>query len=71
MYHILNKAIEDLPAVRIGADSGGEYDIVFVPIADLGPPRFESPAAAVFLTQSKVSWLGTPAFEVRWTSLAS
>ena len=71
MYCILNKAIEDLLAFRIGAYSRGNHGDVFALAADLDSYRISLPPAAVCLTEPKASWAGTDAFEIRWTSLAA
>ena len=71
MYCILNKAIEDLQAVRIGAASRGDLVNVFVPTTASESYRADIPPATVCLTEPKASTAGTNAFEVRWTSLAA
>ena len=71
MYCILNKAIEDLPAFRIGADSRSEHAIVLVPTTTPESYRADIPLATVCLTEPKASWAGIDACEVRWTSLAA
>jgi len=71
MYRILNQAIEDLPAVKNGDDSRSDFAVVYVSTAGLQSPRIESPPSTVFLTETQVAWVGTSAFEVRWTSLAA
>gem|GEM_PF-3291676 len=70
MYCILNKAIEDLPARRIGTDSRGGQETALVPTAGPEPYRTDLHPTPVCLTE-KASWAGTDAFEVRWTSLAA
>ena len=71
MYSILNKAVEELPAFRIGADSRGDHAAFLNPDAELGSYRSDSPPAIVSLTEPQASWAGSDAFEVRWTSLAA
>jgi hypothetical protein len=71
MYSILNKAIEGLPALRTGADSRSKHAAVFNPDAEQESNRLDNHSPAVTLTESKASWAGCDAFEVRWTSLAA
>ena len=71
MYSILNKAIETPPTFRTGADARPPHAAFLVADADSESHRLDSAPTLVSLTESKASWAGSDAFEIRWTSLAA
>jgi len=71
MYIIRNKGIEAPTAAKNGtdyrADNAAILNLVSVPVSY----RSDDTPLTVNLTESKASWAGSDAFEVRLTSLAA
>lgn len=71
MYIIRTKGIEDDPVAKHEIDfrvgNAAVFNSFLVPVSH----RSAEPAPAVNLSESKASWAGSDAFEVRWTSLAA
>lgn len=71
MYIIRNKGIEDHPVTKDGTDfragNVAIFNFISVPVSY----RSDDTPITVSLTESKASWAGSDAFEVRWTSLAA
>ncbi|WP_397382062.1 hypothetical protein [Prosthecobacter sp.] len=71
MYIIRNKGIEDHPATKHGIDFCAGYAAILKSISVPFSHRSDDTPPTINLTESKVSWAGFDAFEVRWTSLAA
>lgn len=71
MYIIRNKGIEDHPAAKHGIDFRAGNAAIFNSFLVLVSHRSAEPVPAVNLSESKATWAGSDAFEVRWTSLAA
>ncbi|WP_395745858.1 hypothetical protein [Prosthecobacter sp.] len=71
MYRLLNKAAEDLPAVRRGPDLQVDNVAAFVPDAAPEQQRHDGEPPPVSLPDPKALWAEWKAFEARWTSLAA
>lgn len=71
MYRLLTKAIEYIPAVRHESDLRVDILAAFVPDSEPGTHRPDDTPPAVSLTESKASWAGSDAFQLRWTSLVA
>ena len=71
MYIIRNKGIEDHPATKHGIDFRAGDAAILISISVPFSYRSDVTPPAVNLTESKASWAGSDAFEVRWTSLAA
>ena len=71
MYIIRYKGIEDHPATKHGTDyragNAAVLNFISMPVSC----RSNDTPPTVNLTESKASWAGSDAFEVRWTSLAA
>lgn len=71
MYIIRNKGIEDHPATKHGINFRAGDAAILKSISVPVSYRSDDTPPALNLTESKASWAGSDAFEVRWTSLAA
>lgn len=71
MYSLLNNAVEDLSIIGRGTDLRVDNTAFFVSDPAVESYRSDATPLTVSLTESKASWAGFDAFEVRWTSLAA
>ena len=71
MYIIRNKGIEDHISPKHGINFRAGDAAILKSISGPVSYRSDDTPPAVNLTESKASWAGSDAFEVRWTSLAA
>ena len=71
MYHLFNKVIEGLPSLMHASDLRLDIASSLVPESVPFSYRSDDTPLSVNLAESKTSWAGSDAFEVRWTSLAA
>ncbi|MCX6848492.1 MAG: hypothetical protein NTY98_06195 [Verrucomicrobia bacterium] len=71
MYIIRNKGIEAPTAAKNGTDYRASHAAIINFISVPVSYRSGDTPLTVNLTESKASWAGSDAFELRWTSLAA